>query len=113
MVNVFRQLVDFVHDTQGWDQYIARPTPVDHSLASVRDFWQFSFLPINLYVKTFRELERSWTGDESLNRKFLCSLGTSMCACLVKVCPCYAMCIHSNIVIESIGIISRTTHKLL
>ena len=44
VVNVFRQLVDFVHDNQGWDQYVALTTLVDHSLAPVRDSWRFSSL---------------------------------------------------------------------
>ena len=44
VVNVFRQLVDFVHDNQGWDHYVARPTPVDHSLTPVSDSWGFSSL---------------------------------------------------------------------
>jgi hypothetical protein len=67
---------------------------------------------VNLYAKTFHELERSWTGDEALNRKFLRSLGASMCADLVKVSPCHALCIHSNILLDSLGIVSRTSHKL-
>ena len=112
VVNVFRQLVEFVHDNQGWDQYIDRPTPVDYSLAPVRDSWGFSYLSFNLYAKTFRELERFWTRDEALNRKFLRSLGTAMCADLVKVSPCQGLCIRSNIVLESIGIVSRTPHRL-
>ena len=113
MVNVFRQIVDFVHDNQGWDQYVARPTPVDHSLAPVSDSWRFLLYSFNLYVKTFRELERSWTADEATHREFLSSLGTSMCADLVKVRPCHGMRIQSNIVLESIGIVSRTPHELL
>ena len=44
VVNVFCQLVSFVHENQALDQYIARPTPVDYSLAPVRDPWRFSSL---------------------------------------------------------------------
>ena len=44
VVNVFCQLVSFVHDNQAWDEYVTRPTLVDNSLAPVRDSWRFSSL---------------------------------------------------------------------
>jgi len=37
VVNVFCQLVSFVHDNQAWRQYITWHTPVGHSVAAVRD----------------------------------------------------------------------------
>jgi hypothetical protein len=37
VVNVFCQLVSFVHDNGAWDMYVTRPNPVDYSLAPVRD----------------------------------------------------------------------------
>jgi len=45
VVNVFCQLVSFVHDNQAWDQYVTRPTRVGYSLAPVRDSWRFPALP--------------------------------------------------------------------
>jgi hypothetical protein len=44
VVNVFCQLVSFVHNNQEWDTYVTRPTPVNYSLAPVRDSRQFSSL---------------------------------------------------------------------
>jgi len=44
VVNVFCQLVSFVHDNRAWHQYIARDTPEGFSLAPVRDSWWFSSL---------------------------------------------------------------------
>jgi len=44
VVNVFCQLVSFVHDNRAWSQYIAEATPVGYSLAPVRDSWRFSSL---------------------------------------------------------------------
>jgi len=43
VVNVFCQLVSFVHDNRAWHQYIARD-PVGYSLAPVCDSWRFSSL---------------------------------------------------------------------
>ena len=116
VVNVFRQLVSFVHDNQAWGQYVARHIPVDYSLAPVCASWRFLLYSINLYAKTFREFERSWTaGDETLNRALLRSLGVSTCADLVKVSSaCHAMRIHGNtLLLDSIGIVSRTPYRLL
>ena len=113
VVNVFCQLVSFVHDNQAWDEYVARPIPIDYSLAPVRASWRFSSYSINLYAKTFRELERSWSGDKALNLKLLRSLGVSTCADLIKVNPCHAKRIHRNTLLDSIGIVSRTPHRLL
>ena len=61
---------------------------------------------LNLYAKAFCELERSWTGDEATNEAILRSFGLSTCTGLVKVSPCYAMRIHDNIPLDSIGIVS-------
>ena len=79
MVNVFCQLVSYIRDTEAWDEYITRSTPVNHALAPVHDSWPLSS------VKAFREFERSWTRDEGLNRDLLRIYGPSMCADLVKV----------------------------
>ena len=112
MVDVFCQLVTFVHDNRAWRQYFVGAPPVGHSLAPVCDSWRFSSYSFNLYAKTFRELERSWTGDEAINGAILRSLGPSTCADLVKVSPCHAMQTHGNISLGSIGIVSRTAHLL-
>jgi len=37
VVNVFCQLVSFVHDNRAWHEYIAGAPPVGYSLAPVRD----------------------------------------------------------------------------
>jgi len=105
VVNVFCHLVTFVHDDRAWHEYIAG-APVGYSLAPVCGSWRSSSYSFNLYAKTFRELERSWTGDEAINQDILRSLGPSTCAGLVKVSPCYAMRIHDNIPLDSIGIVS-------
>jgi hypothetical protein len=73
----------------------------------------FLVYSLNLYAKAFRSLERSWTGDKAINQDTLRSLGTTACAGLVIVSPCYAMRIYGNIPLDSIGIVSRTTHRLL
>ncbi len=44
VVNVFCQLVSFVHDNQAWDQYVVQRIPLDYSLAPVRVSWRFSSL---------------------------------------------------------------------
>jgi len=45
VVNVFCQLVSFIHENQAWDQYVTQPTPVpDYSLAPVRESWRFPAL---------------------------------------------------------------------
>jgi len=41
VVNVFCQLVTFVHDNQAWAKYISWAMPVGRSLAPVRDSRQF------------------------------------------------------------------------
>jgi len=106
VVNVFCQLVTFVHDNRAWHEYIAEAPPVGYSLAPVCDSWRFSSYSFNMCAKTFRELERSWTGDEAIDEAILRSLGPSTCADLVKVSPCHAMRIHDNIPLDSIGIVS-------
>ena len=106
VVNVFCQLVSFVHDNQAWDQYVAQPTPVVYSLVPVCNPGHCLVLSLNMYAKAFRELERSWTGDKALNRDLLSSLGTSMCTNLVKVNLFHAICICGDILLDSIGIVS-------
>jgi len=44
VVNVFGQLVSFVHDNRAWNQYIAESTPVGDSVTLVRDSLRFSSL---------------------------------------------------------------------
>jgi hypothetical protein len=44
VVDVFCQLVSFVHDNQAWGKYVTRLTVADYSLAPVRDSWRFPFL---------------------------------------------------------------------
>jgi len=44
VVNVFCELVTFVHDNRAWNQYIAEATPVGDSVNLVRDSWRFSSL---------------------------------------------------------------------
>jgi hypothetical protein len=73
----------------------------------------FLVYSLSLYAKAFRELERSWTGDKAINQDILRSLGASTCAGLVIVSPCYAMRMHGNIPLDSIGIVSRTAHRML
>jgi hypothetical protein len=41
VVDVFCQLVSFVHDNQAWGQYIDRATTVGRSLSPVCDSWRF------------------------------------------------------------------------
>jgi len=91
VVNVFCQLVSFVHDNRAWRQYIDWATLVGDAYATLDGFLLYS---LNSYAKTFRELERSWTGDQAINRDTLRSLGTSTCAGLVMVSPCHAIQIH-------------------
>jgi len=44
VVNVFCQLVSFVHDQQAWEEYATRSTSRDYTLAPVRDFSSISSL---------------------------------------------------------------------
>ena len=53
VVNLFCQLISFVHDNQAWDQYVTRPTPVDYSLAPVRDSWRFLLYSLNRVQRPF------------------------------------------------------------
>lgn len=107
MVNVFCQLVSFVRDHKAWDNYAtSRSISADHALAEVRDCSLTSSFHAYLDPKTFRELERRWTGDEHLNRDLLGSHGPSMCAELVKVSFCRSICILDNTLLGTIGIVS-------
>ena len=40
VVDVFCQLVSFIGDNWAWSEYASRSTPVDYSLAPVRDSWR-------------------------------------------------------------------------
>lgn len=97
VVNVFCQLVSFIYETEAWDEYITKSTPV----------YDPSPFPSSIY-RTFRELERSWTRDEGVNRDLLRNHGPSMCADLVKVSvlPFHTLRIHSNTHLDFIGILS-------
>ncbi len=98
VVNVFCQLVSFIQETEAWDEYITKSTPV----TPIHDFSPF---PSSIY-KTFRELERSWTRDEGVNRDLFRNHGPSMCADLVKVSILSFQRIHNNIHLDSIGIVA-------
>ena len=106
MVNAFCQLVSFVHDHQAWDYYVTGSILTDYSaLVSVCDSSPISSLCADLEIKTFRDLERSLTTDEDLNRDLLRSLGASICADLVKVSTCNSIRIHSNILLGTVSIL--------
>ena len=53
VVNVFCQLVSFIHDREAWDKYTTRSTPTDHSLAPVRDSSSFSSFDVYLDIRPF------------------------------------------------------------
>jgi hypothetical protein len=113
VVDVFCQLVSVVHDHQAWDQYVTVSNSTNNSaLASVRHSSPF-FLCAQFGTKTFRDLERSWTRDEDRDRALLRSLGASVCADLVKVSASHSIRIRGNILLGTIGIVSRTPHRLL
>jgi len=95
VVNVFCQLVSVIHEDEAWDEFVTKSTPVRGPS---------SFSP-SAY-KTFREIERSWTRDEGVNRGLLRKHGPSRCADLVKVSICHSICIHGNTRVDFIGIIS-------
>ena len=114
MVDVFCQLVSFVHDHQAWDHYVTEPIVTDYSaFVTVRGPSPFLLLCAYLDMKTFRDLERSLTRDEDLNRDLLRSLGPSICAGLVKVGTRNSVCVHGNTLLGAIGIVSRTPYRLL
>ena len=47
VVDVLCQLVSFVSDNEAWSEYVSRSTPVDYSLAPVRDPWCFLLYSFN------------------------------------------------------------------
>ena len=107
MVNVFCQLVSFVRDHKAWDNYAtSRSISADHALAEVRDPSLTSSFHAYLDPKTFRGLEKRWTGDQHLDQDLLRSLGPSMCAKLVKVSFCLSIHILGNTLLGTIGIVS-------
>ena len=108
VVDVFCQLVSFVHDHQAWDHYVTGSISTDYSaLVSVRVSSPISSFCADLDVKIFRDLERSLTRDENLNRDLLRSLGAPICADLVKVSRApvilYVFMVHH---LGAIGIVS-------
>ena len=111
VVNVFCQLVAFVRDHKAWGSYATRPTPTSYTHASVRDSSSIFYFLTYLDTKTFRNFERSWTRDDN-NRDLLRDLGGSMCADLVKVSLCHSMRTLSDIILGSVGIVSRAPHRL-
>lgn len=102
VVNVFCQLVSLIHENEAWDEFVTKSTPVNYTLAPVRDSSSFS----SPTYKTLRELERSWTRDEGVNRELLRNHGPSMCADLVKVSICHSIHIHGNTHLDFIGIVA-------
>jgi hypothetical protein len=95
-------LVSFINENEAWDEFVTMSTPVNYALAPIRDPSPFSSSAYN----TFRELERSWTRDEGVNRELLRNHGPSRCADLVKVSIHQSMRIHGNTHLDFIGIIS-------
>ena len=62
----------------------------------------------NRLLPSVNSKDRSWTGDETLHQD-LRSLGAATCADFVtRWSPCHATLVHSNIRLDSIGIVSRT-----
>ena len=78
VVDVFCQLVSFVHDNQAWDLYVNRRTPVYYSLTPVRDSWRF--LPYSRYCVRRPSVKSKGPG-----------LGTKLStktSSVHSVCPC-------------------------
>ena len=91
VVKVFRQMVSCVRDHQAWTEYMNDQTLSNHcTQARVRDHSQVLF-PYRFRTQRFRDLERSWTGNEIRDRELFTSLGPSTCANLIKVGSRYTM----------------------